>query len=710
MRALVGVRSGLAGMATVLLLAAALLGGGAASAAPNEGASTTPSPDPSTPPAVVEIIAPSGNQLSRDGSVVVSGTASPGASVSVTVAVGSARAVPADPSTGAWSTTFTALRAGASLPIVATAEGHTGDEAVVSVLYPPTAETAQTSAGSLSGYAVEGARVTVSGLPGGDRTTTASTSNGRWEIRFTQQEVGPGVYDLALSQRVTGSGWPANATSAAATSRLTVTWPTTPPDPETPQPPAITSPASGARVTSSPVQVAGTGADGATVSVFADNGSGSCTATVSGGRWSCAVPVSGDGTITFYASQALDPSRPSQPGTLSVALALGGGGGVGDDDDDEQEEPEPSATATPEPEEGASPTPIPGIDADDGDGGIGREPIGPIERSLGTGWGVPTGFGFLLPDARSVLDPIRWATAIALAIAFVLFVALPLRLLFAALQRRFHVPRLHLTGRNQNVPSEADDDGPPLKPRTLAGITLAGSAAVIALAWGVDPEPSSLRLLVAVGLGLVLLNALAVVLPAWIARRRLGLRVELRTLPFLVLVGAAFALLSRGLDLDPPIILGVIGTFAFLAGESRGRRVAVNLGQFGTIFLVSIAAWWAHALIGPGLGAERVLLREVLATMVLAGVGSLVVLALPVRGLPGRLVYDWSRPVWIGTAVTSVVLAALMLLGDVGTTHFPALLLGILAACFGGLCVLVWAWFRFAHDYVLRGPSLPTRG
>ncbi len=696
-------RAGIASTATMLLLAAAVLGGASASAAP-----ASPSPSPPTPAAVV-ITSPEGNVLSTDGAVTVSGTAEPGADVSVTIAGGSARQVTADASSGVWTLRFTGLRAGPSLPIVASS-GAQSDESAVSVLYPPSAETTQTSNGVISGYGVEGARITVAGLPGGSRTVTAATSNGRWEVRFTEQEVASGAYDLTLSQRVTGAGWPGGAaTSAGAGSRLTVSWPTAPPTPETPGPPAFTSPASGSRVTGSPVQVSGTGVDGATVSVFADNGSGSCTATVSGGRWSCAVPVAGEGTITFYASQAVDPARPSQPGTLSVALALGGVGGA-DEDDDAEEEPEPSATPTPEPDDGASPAPIPGIDADDGDTGAGRQPIGPIERSLGTGWGIPTGFGFMLPDARSVLDPIRWVTAIALAIAFVLFVALPLRLLFAALQRRFHVPRLHLTGRNQNVPAEADDDGPPLKPRTLAAVTLAGSAAVIAIAWGVDAQPSSLRLLVGVGIGLVLLNLLAVALPAWIGRARLGLSIEARTLPFLVLVGAVLALISRGFDLDPPIITGVIGTFAFVAGESRSRRVAVNLGQFGTIFLVSIAAWWAHALVGPGLGAERILLREVLATMVLAGVGSLVVLALPVRGLPGRLIYDWSRPVWIGTAGTSVVLAALMLLGDLGTTHFPALLLGILAACFGGLCVLVWAWFRFAHEYVRGARAVTSRG
>ncbi len=700
-------RAGIASTATMLLLAAAVLGGASASAAPVEGAAGSPSPSPPAP-AAVEITSPAGNELSRDGSVTVSGTAEPGAVVSVTIAGGSARQVTAEVPSGFWELRFTGLRGGPSLPIVASADGQS-DESAVSVLYPPSAETAQTSNGVISGYGVEGARVTVAGLPGGSRTVSAATSNGRWEVRFTEDQVAAGTYDLTLTQRVTGAGWPDGAaTSAGAGSRLTVSWPTAPPDPETPGPPAITSPASGARVTGSPVQVAGTGVDGATVSVFADNGSGSCTATVSGGRWSCAVPVAGEGTITFYASQALDPSRPSQPGTLSVALALAGG--ADEDDDEAEEQPEPSPTPTPEPEDGASPTPIPGIDADDGDEGPGRQPFGPIERSLGTGWGIPTGFGFMLPDARSVLDPIRWITAIALAIAFVLFVALPLRLLFAALQRRFHLPRLHLTGRNQNVPAETDDEGPPLKPRTLAAVTLAGSAAVIAIAWGVDAEPSSLRLLVAIGIGLLLLNLLAVVLPAWIGRRRLGLSIEARTLPFLVLVGAVLAMISRGFDLDPPIITGVIGTFAFLAGESRSRRVAVNLGQFGTIFLVSIAAWWAHALIGPGLGAERILLREVLATMVLAGVGSLVVLALPVRGLPGRMVYDWSRPVWIGTAGTSVVLAGLMLLGELGTTHFPALLLGILAACFGGLCVLVWAWFRFAHEYVLRGRPATSRG
>lgn len=697
-------RAGIASTATVLLLAAAVLSGASASAAPVEGAAGTPSPTP-TAPVAVEITNVS-SQFSNAGTVTVSGSAPPNAVVSVSA--GGRTANDTADAQGAWSASVSGIANGPRQEIFATSPGldRAETDSTISVLSPPTINANQTRDGVLGGTGYPGTQVSLRGL-GSDRVATVS-STGNWEVTFDQASVPARTYSLTATQTGPTPDWPAGSTSRPTSSTVSITW--AEPTPETPQPPAITSPASGARVTGSPVQVSGTGVDGATVSVFADNGSGSCTATVSGGRWSCAVPVAGDGTITFYASQALDPSRPSQPGTLSVALALGGGSGADEDDEEADEEPEPSATPTPEPDDGASPTPIPGIDADDGDGGADRQPIGPIERSLGTGWGIPSGFGFMLPDARSVLDPIRWLTAIALAIAFVLFVALPLRLLFAALQRRFHLPRLHLTGRNQNVPVETDDDGPPLKPRTLAAVTLAGSAAVIAIAWGVDAQPSSLRLLVGIGIGLVLLNLLAVALPAWIGRARLGLSIEARTLPFLVLVGAVLALISRGFGLDPPIITGVIGTFAFVAGESRSRRVAVNLGQFGTIFLVSIAAWWAHALIGPGLGAERILLREVLATMVLAGVGSLVVLALPVRGLPGRLVYDWSRPVWIGTAGTSVVLAALMLLGDLGTTHFPALLLGILAACFGGLCVLVWAWFRFAHDYVLRGRAVTSRG
>lgn len=691
--ALIGVRAGIASTATMLLLAAAVLGGASASAAP-----ASPSP---SPPAPIELTIDATPAFSGSRTLPLTGDAAAGESVTLTSPGASSLTVTAT-TDNRWSGTLQGLSNGQSVVITATSGDQT-ETREIAVLGPPDIDVNQTREGVFGGSGLPGATVAVQGL-GGAKTATV-TSSGRWEVSFSQDERPAGQATITATQTARGQGWPPNSTSNAATRQASISW-----TPQEVPSPAFTSPASGARITGSPVQVAGTGVDGATVSVFADNGSGSCTATVSGGRWSCAVPVAGEGTITFYASQALVPSRPSQPGTLSVALALGGVGGADEDDDEAEEEPGPSATPTPEPDDGASPTPIPGIDADDGDTGAGRQPIGPIERSLGTGWGIPTGFGFMLPDARSVLDPIRWVTAIALAIAFVLFVALPLRLLFAALQRRFHVPRLHLTGRNQNVPAEADADGPPLKPRTLAAVTLAGSAAVIAIAWGVDAQPSSLRLLVAVGIGLVLLNLLAVALPAWIGRARLGLSIEARTLPFLVLVGAVLALISRGFDLDPPIITGVIGTFAFVAGESRSRRVAVNLGQFGTIFLVSIAAWWAHALVGPGLGAERILLREVLATMVLAGVGSLVVLALPVRGLPGRMIYDWSRPVWIGTAGTSVVLAALMLLGDLGTTHFPALLLGILAACFGGLCVLVWAWFRFAHEYVRGGRAATSRG
>ena len=89
-----------------------------------------------------------------------------------------------------------------------------------------------------------------------------------------------------------------------------------------PQAPAISSPATGARLDTQTPTISGTGEPGDTVTVKDGGGNTVCTAPVGDdGAWSCTASPLADGSVTLTATQADqtgDPSSASDPVTVSV--------------------------------------------------------------------------------------------------------------------------------------------------------------------------------------------------------------------------------------------------------------------------------------------------------------------------------------------------------------------------------------------------------
>jgi hypothetical protein len=106
-----------------------------------------------------------------------------------------------------------------------------------------------------------------------------------------------------------------------------------------------------------------------------------------------------------------------------------------------------------------------------------------------------------------------------------------------------------------------------------------------------------------------------------------------------------------------------------------------------------VLAWILHGAVGDAQGFWGAGLSETLAAVAIAGLGSVVVLLLPVGALPGRAVFEWSHWTWLGLAVVAVTVATVALAQGV----FPALLAVIAALAIAAVCLGVWAWVRFVE-------------
>jgi hypothetical protein len=674
--------------------------------------SPTPTPDP-TP--VAPTVGPVAD--SSTGSVTASGDATPGARVKVALTGNGAYrdlcASVVTTTSGSWTCTAT-VPSGAGWTVVVTDLDHTDVDPVTSssfsVLTAPTVGSGLLVGAKLGGTAFPGAVVTVTSGSGATASATAS-ADGSWVAVLPAAGFPSGRHDVHAVQ--SSSAVPAVPVSASSRpSSVTV-------DRDAPAAPVVTSPTPGQRVAVLPLTVSGTGEAGALATVYVDS-TPVCQATVSGGgAWSCSAGGSelADGDRLVQAA-LVDPAGNFGPPSAAVRVTMGAAANA---------PAAPSATATPRP--GATATPSPGAvppstsptkPADDGgstapappagpgdEGGAGAAPGSGQGPQTGT-WATATTFGADLPTlAQTLVGPV-WPLGAAVALLFLVLVAGPSRLAAAAARGRFRPRAARLTGRNRRSEVPTSFNHGTVDPRVAAGLALAGGAVAIAVAAGVDGQLQYARLLAGIVLGLVVLNGLVVVLPGMLVARRLGLSLRVRMSPGLLLAAVVACAATRLFSLDPPLVLGVLlvgtlgavhhhGGHAVGAGRSPGRRdrgVAAAV-QLAATVVVPAAAWVLHGLVDAP-GAWPQLGREALATVCLAGLGSLVVQLLPLGSMPGRHVWAWSTGVYVALAVVGVSVAAAVFVGAPSSSFpLPVLLVTSLVAAL--LAVAAWLWVTYVE-------------
>lgn len=682
--------SNLAALAA-LLLALGSLSIGPAFAAPDPVPAPTPTPPSLTTAlvAAITITSPADGAFQNSSSFTISGTKAADSTVAVTATPSGGTPVSVCATTVAstddlgWSCTASKVANGKTVTITAVqtlqSDSSTSSAtATINVLGAPSLDGPGSfvTPGIVSGGAVTGNVVTVTVTNPGAVGCTSSVVNGYWSCSIRAPS---GTYTVTAHQAWTSGDTQHSAESAAQ--RVTV-------DKDRPAAPTVTSPRGNTRVVKQPATFSGTGEPLGFVNVYVDAspvcGSGIDTA----GQWTCSAPNIKNGVHAVQAIQSdaasnfSDPSAPLRVffGPKPVVAAPPASAAP------ENAPPSTSPTPTPTPEPTTSAPPIPYVP------GSGAPP--PTLHEALTNWGTPTSFGALIPTLAETVNGGNWLLAPLLALGFLLLIALPLRLVASTLRGRLRLPRAQFTGRNQQEPEP--DDPRPTNPWLAGAVPVAAAAALVVLTVGVNGEVRFLRLLAAVGFGIALINVVGVAFATRLTGRLQRVSGRLRFLPLLLVTAAAAAVVSRLAGMDPPLIIGALIGIGFARATAVRARGIVNLAEVGAIVLLSTFAWFAHQWGYPAEGFWANLSIETFATLCLAGLGSAMVLVLPVGRLPGRVLLEWSPVVWASTVTVVATLAWVVALGR-SAASFPTIGTFLIAGGFAALSVAVWAWVRYVE-------------
>lgn len=541
---------------------------------------------------------------------------------------------------------------------------------VLRVLAAPTIDGAGSTlatTGRFSGRAEPGAAIELASTASGATTVHScppALGNGFWSCVV---DLPSGSYQVRARQSLASLGPESSAYSGPVTAAV---------DRTPPPAPTITSPRSGS-TTLPGVTARGGGERDALLQVFID-GSLACETTVTAsGSWACPLRWPRTGTWNVQALQS------DAAGNFSDASARV-----------EVRYERPVAPApVPEP---ADPDTVPSPDESPSQPGptpsLPGAPDAPRPTDPTTSnWGTATGFGSSLPTAAEVIDRGGWLLAPLAGLAYLLLIALPLRWFATSVRPRPLPAPVRLTGRNR--PGEIEQQpARALSPMLVAAATLGGAAVIAALSGGIDAEVRYLRLMAAIGLGLVLLNMVGVLLPARIAGRVARVRVGVRLLPGILLAALLLALGSRFGELQPPLLVGVLISAAAVLGSSRRARAGVAVAQTSGVAALAMIGWAVHDVISPSTGFWMTLWSETSAAMALGGLGSLLMLLLPIGPLPGRILYAASRPAWAAVALVSASLVGAIFASG---PAFPVVALLLLSGAFGAVLVAITVWARW---------------
>ncbi|MCY7326343.1 MAG: hypothetical protein LH605_09470 [Microbacteriaceae bacterium] len=673
-------------------------------AAPANAAFETPPPDPSTsadPKSVQAALAPtavttSPAGFSATGFVAVSGTRQPGSSIEVTLTeTGAAICTVGAADAENWSCAGPQrLPNGSDISLTATetpAEGAIGPgTTTVDVLAPPSMDGSGSylTTGLVSGSGHPGSAVTVSidGAVDPNCASVAVSATAYWSCNVSAPTGGPYFVRSQQSADSIGGG---SLSDYSDVRQVTV-------DRDAPAAAVITSPRSEGRIVGPTIVISGTGESGSTVDVYVNNVP-VCTAAVTNGSWACDIGDHGQGPHLLQALQR-DPAGNFAVPSEQIRVYFGPReAGIPPLSPAPASPPE---TATPTPDASPEPEPEPAPSRDDADAAplLPASPAvhdwsAPAPGEALTNWGTPTGFGGTLSTfTDSVRTP--WYSSLILGLAFLSLIALPLRLLASALRGRLRLPRGQLTGRNLHADPAADIPRP-INPWLAGAVPVAAAAGLIVLTGGVEGEVRYLRLALAVSIGLAILNVVGTAFLTRLGSGWTGTSRRLRFAPIMLLAAALAALASRWTGMDPPLVAGVLIGAVFAAATPVRPRAIVNLIHVGGILVLGVLGWIAHGILGPVQGFWGSLASETLATLCLAGLGSALVLVLPIATLPGRVILEWSLAAWVATV--------LLVGGTVATVVYPNALTGAplpwlaSAAVFAALSLAMWMFVRFVE-------------
>lgn len=652
--------------------------------APGDAASDAPTSTPTPTPAPPQLD-PLPKSLVTTLPLTVSGTADPGDVIDVSGGSSTnadSRCTATAGGDGRFRCAVQRLPDGPGVPV--RAESRTtglADSGRVDVLSPPTITSADGGAtgGGIRGTAYPGATVTVTAETG-DSCSFPADSAGNWGCVISRLR--DGNHSITATQVA-----PFSSTRSGASRSITVVV-----DTVAPGAPTLTSPAPGASATAGqPIAFGGAGEPGASVTVYASTSRGTsvaCTAAVTGTAWSCAAGLpQGD-----YLASALqrDSAGNVSAGSNAVAISVEAAAAA----PPAATKPSPSKTPVP-----AQPAPPPAAPS---------SPSAPAHAET-KGW-TDTPFSVASAPVVSAASMPGWLRSVGLAVALLLLLVLPARLLVAALSRPREPRdgRVSIFGRNRARSELGEADAllggahagsAGSQPVWLAPVVGVTAAALVTLSTSVQDAAAYLRLLGAVALAVIGVNAIWV-LAARGMTRHLGLPLARAIVrPGLLVVVAATALGSRFIGLEPALLFGlVLGAVLPEAADriERGRTAAV---QLCAVAAFGVLAWLTVGVLPAPSGDASAFVRELANSIALIAIGSTAVALLPFGGLAGRAVLRWSRPLWLAMAlvVYTVLFALLLPVASLVQTGGGVAVAVVGALVFAALSVSVWLWERYVE-------------
>ena len=299
------------------------------------------------------------------------------------------------------------------------------------------------------------------------------------------------------------------------------------------------------------------------------------------------------------------------------------------------------------------------------------------------------------------LDPVSIGFSLLAALGMIVLVAIPAELFNSTLEENNAEIRSLL-----HLPARRKEPRRPLSPAaTFTLFVFTGGLLYALLSPGFAPDISSFALIAGMTFALAVTTAGFGVPQGIYMRRRFGESGQLSVVPGTLVVSAVFVLLSLAVHLNPGLIYGIVGGFAFrnsLARDEEGRLAA---GATLCLLLLCLAAWFARAAISgpatrPDAGFLILAVEAGLAGIVLVGLESLTIGLIPLRALNGRKIADWSFPAWM--AVFTITAAAFVHILLTPSSGYVSPLQGRSAIIFlsvAGLlaagAVAFWAYFQF---------------
>ncbi|MEY9953017.1 hypothetical protein [Leifsonia sp. EB34] len=666
--------------------------------APPDTSTPTPTPGPPT-------LDPLPSGLVTAFPLTVSGTADPGDVLDVSGGSSTSAATSCTATAAADGTFRCALQRlpdGPGVPVRAVSRSSgLADSGRVDVLSPPIIASAPggPTGGGIGGTAYPGASVTVTAETGASCTFPADSA-GNWGCVLPG--LGDGRHTVTATQVA-----PFSSTRSAPSPAVTVVV-----DTVAPPAPTISSPAPGTTVAAgASIGFGGAGETGGAVTVYASTPKGTtvaCTATVSGGAWSCSATLpAGDYVASALQRDAAgNVSAGSNPVAVSVQAAAGA-------TSPPQNRRTPSATPAPAPAVPPTTT-APAL------------PAGPTHPDT-RGW-TSTPFTTASAPVVSAASVPGWLRSVGLAVAALLLLVLPGRLLVASLtgpreSRPERTARTTIFGRNRalaelgeadallggrshgdalepgGAPEAPDGHAVGAQPVWLAPLVGVSAAALVTLSTSVHDASAYVRLLVALALAIIGVNAIWV-LAARGMTRHLGVATA-RTVvrPALLAIVAAAAIGSRLFGLEPALLFGLVLGAVLPEGLGRVERGRTAAVQLSAVAAFGVLAWLAVGVLPTPSGAPSAFLMELVNAVALVAIGSAAIALLPFGGLAGRAVLQWSRPLWLGMAlvVYTVLFALLLPVASLAETGAGVVVIVIAAVVFAVVGLSVWLWERYVE-------------